>query len=483
MAVRIAETALVAEQGHESTGDMEHVLRLLGAPPTVLRVSRALVVGHEVKVHRCGVHHVAERVVQRSVSRTVQRDIGVPVHVAAIDLVGLSAGVDGVVANGGDLLGLAGLRRQHGRWLRAPRPEDRGSHSLVTELRGEFGEKDLVLLWVVAEPRPAPELLVSRPRSEQLPVAARDRVERSFVAAHALGDAERLRPFAALVIGGHDRPLASRGPQRLRLDGPHPWSKQQPHASLRIQHELRCLHVPANPRAEAPVDVIQRGQPFRSVPDGNSIGPRLVNPGASSQQETGVLAPVLFRLVVRDPHSVFGIDRNAGSAVVAGRIGHAHQLAGPPFGNRTKPDVVAAALVAVPGHPGGAPRIRRDARIPLVSVRAGVAERHFCGPVGLVARFVIDRGKPAPRRLPRKVQLAVRVACQSGKQVVPRLGHDHLRRTPTAVGPLGVHQAPAYAEPLRPNQVESAAPVVRRFEPLQVPGCALHGDDLAPVVT
>ena len=310
---------------------MEHVLRFLGAPPTVFRVPRTLVVGYEVEVHRGGVHHVAERVVERSVSATVQRDIGVPVHVPAIDLERLPSGVDRVVANGGDLLGFPRLDRQHGRRLRAARTKDRRSHWLAVELLGEFCEEDLVVPGVVAEGRPAPELLVRRPRREQLAVMTRDRVERAFVAAHALRDAERLGPGAALVVGGHHRPLATRRPQRLRLDGPHPRAKEQPHASLRIRHEFRRLHVSANPRAKAPVDILQRLQPLGSVPDCDSVGPRLVDPGAPSQQETGVLAPVLLRLVVSDPHAVFRIDCDARTAVIARRIGDAHQPAGPPL--------------------------------------------------------------------------------------------------------------------------------------------------------
>ena len=169
--------------------------------------------------------------------------------------------------------------------------------------------------------------------------------------------------------------------------------------------------------------------------------------------------------------------------MIARGIGDAHQFAGSALANRSQPDVVAAAFVAVPRHPRGAERISGDARIPLVGRRAGVAERHFRGPVRPVEHLVIGRRESAPRRLPRKMQAAVAIARESGEDVVARLGYDRLRGTPASVRALRVHQAPASAEPLRPHQVERAVTVVSRSEPLQVPGRALDGDDVAPRVT
>ena len=95
--------------GRKRSRNQKQIDQLLILPPGELLVEAGLVVGEGDIVERRRVERVAIALDQRSVVFEILRDIGVAVHVAAIDLVLLAFAGDRVAANGAHAGGFVGV--------------------------------------------------------------------------------------------------------------------------------------------------------------------------------------------------------------------------------------------------------------------------------------------------------------------------------------------------------------------------------------
>src|SRR5688572_22173408 len=89
MAVGIAQAPFVTEQTVEGVFDAEQVVKLF-SPPPVIFAATIVMVRHQKKVHGRGVERIAIGVEHGTVPAAVAGSFRVPVHVAAIDVIGLA---------------------------------------------------------------------------------------------------------------------------------------------------------------------------------------------------------------------------------------------------------------------------------------------------------------------------------------------------------------------------------------------------------
>src|SRR5581483_10851466 len=193
--------------GREIAGHVEHVGCFLDAPPRVLLVA-GLVIRDDDEIQVGGVHAVTISVPQRAVARSVERDLGVTMHLAAVDLVYLSVGADGVVADAGYLLLLLRFARQSTGRLGRTVAERNLRHTRGAHAR----ELDVVIAGRLAESGAAVKLVIGYQRHEGVALRVGGCRQFAFVAALRFGKHDQARPTVAAVIGGADFPLPARGP-------------------------------------------------------------------------------------------------------------------------------------------------------------------------------------------------------------------------------------------------------------------------------
>src|SRR5947208_1999286 len=109
VAIGIRDAPLVAVHGDKGTGDRVQVVGLLRPPPAIFIVVTHVVIRDHDVIEGGRIQTVTVQVHEGAVADAVQGNIGVPVQVAAVDVIYLAAGVDLVVADARDLFFLVGV--------------------------------------------------------------------------------------------------------------------------------------------------------------------------------------------------------------------------------------------------------------------------------------------------------------------------------------------------------------------------------------
>ena len=328
--------------------------------------------------------------------------------IAAVDLVGLSAGVDLVCAQplevgcfGGRQVVVVQRRRRARRQRRR-----RGFPLQIGQLRGVHV---LVLVEKVLE-----IAVVHRPSGEQVAFAVGRDAPAHVLAALAEGQLQGNGPAVAVERRAPNLPA---GAVQRRLVGhvalaDRAVAAEKPDPALPVERELRKIVVAVvHMRRQRVVDVGDRDPPVAAVPRGDAHAPVMVKPRAlDAEQRPGVFPPVHAALVPGGPQPVFPIDLQRNVRFVKPRVGDRLDFAPLCAVPGAQQHVVIALVVAVPGDMNFALAPGGDDGFPIVRRRS--RNFLFVSPAAAVVAPREDVGLAVAEPLPDEPHAAVRVRRQ-----------------------------------------------------------------------